>query len=80
MVDCAERIERSWFERARTVGITAGASAPEVLVTEVLAKFRSWWPEMIEESIGEPESLHFRMPSGLSGQENASADGFIATQ
>jgi 4-hydroxy-3-methylbut-2-enyl diphosphate reductase len=65
LVDSADSIDPSWFEGRETVGVTSGASVPEVLVERLLAKFRKWWPDMIEETFGEPEDLNFRMPREL---------------
>jgi 4-hydroxy-3-methylbut-2-enyl diphosphate reductase len=61
LVDCEKRVEREWFVGKDTIGVTSGASVPELLVVRLLTKFREWWPDMIEESIGEPDTLHFRM-------------------
>jgi 4-hydroxy-3-methylbut-2-en-1-yl diphosphate reductase len=66
LTDCAAELDQSWFYGMQSIGITAGASAPECLVTEIVDRFRSWWPDLTEESIGEPETVHFRMPSELA--------------
>jgi 4-hydroxy-3-methylbut-2-enyl diphosphate reductase len=73
LVSSDENVDRRWFERKATIGITSGASAPELLVERLLTRFRIWWPELTVESIGEPERLQFRMPrelerSSLSGK------------
>jgi 4-hydroxy-3-methylbut-2-enyl diphosphate reductase len=65
LVDCEERVDRAWFAGKDTIGVTSGASVPELLVARLLARFREWWPDMIEESIGEPDTLYFRMPREL---------------
>ncbi len=50
---------------ARTVGITAGASAPEVLVEEVVAAFRARFTVVVEEVREREEEMHFRLPRAL---------------
>jgi 4-hydroxy-3-methylbut-2-enyl diphosphate reductase len=42
MVDNADELKEEWFANAARVGLTAGASAPEVLVHDVIARMRSW--------------------------------------
>ncbi len=42
MVDNADYLQRQWFEGKSKVGVTAGASAPEVLVKEVIAAIDDW--------------------------------------
>jgi len=65
LVDSEKRLERNWFAGKETIGITSGASVPEFLMAGLLARFREWWPDMIEESIGEPDVQYFRMPREL---------------
>ncbi|HTU55003.1 MAG TPA: 4-hydroxy-3-methylbut-2-enyl diphosphate reductase [Acetobacteraceae bacterium] len=62
LVDSDEKVDRAWFRNDGTIGVTSGASVPEVLVEGLLAKFRRWWPDLVEETLGEPEKLHFRVP------------------
>ena len=65
LVDTAEELDPEWFEGARTVGVTAGASAPEALVQSVLARLAEWGGRRIEETAGKPESVVFSLPKGL---------------
>jgi len=65
LADCAASLQRVWFSAAETIGLTAGASVPEVLVTQVLARLRDWWPDLQITSIGEPETVQFRLPRSL---------------
>ena len=65
LVDCPEDIDRSWFENVETVGITAGASAPEVLVQRVIGTVTEWFGGEIKESIGLEENVVFQLPREL---------------
>ena len=65
LVDSADEMQREWFENAATVGITAGASAPEVLVQGVVARLKDWGGQMSEEVDGIKEKVVFSLPRGL---------------
>lgn len=65
LVDGPEHLQRSWFDSARRVGVTAGASAPEVLVQQVVAQLRAWGGEMAEEVAGREEHVLFSLPREL---------------
>ena len=65
MVDNAGYLRREWFEGKNKVGVTAGASAPEVLVKEVLQTIQEWGHETIREGEGEEESIVFVLPKEL---------------
>ena len=65
LVDNAGELEPEWFEGARTVGVTAGASAPEALVQSVLCRLAEWGGRRAEESAGKRESVVFSLPKGL---------------
>jgi len=65
LVDGADVIERSWFDGKRCIGITAGASAPEVLVQEVIAKLQAWGAGPAREMTGRTESVVFSLPKEL---------------
>jgi 4-hydroxy-3-methylbut-2-enyl diphosphate reductase len=66
LVQRAADIDWSWFEGVRRLGITAGASAPEVLVQEVIAACRERFAVTIEELAVTEESVHFRLPRALT--------------
>ena len=66
LVDTAEELEPEWFEGARTVGVTAGASAPEALVQSVLSRLGEWGGRRIEEAAGKREAVVFSLPKGLA--------------
>jgi 4-hydroxy-3-methylbut-2-enyl diphosphate reductase len=73
LIDGAEHIERSWLDGVTRIGLTAGASAPEKLVRDVIARLQSWGAGAVRELDGEPETITFalpkelRMASGISG-------------
>jgi 4-hydroxy-3-methylbut-2-enyl diphosphate reductase len=64
LVQTCEDIEPEWLDRVETVGVTAGASAPETLVTEIVEVLRG--PEGgVVEIDGPDESVHFPLPPEL---------------
>ena len=65
MVDNASYLKKEWFENKTKVGVTAGASAPEVLVREVLQTIQDWGHETIREGEGVEESIVFVLPKEL---------------
>jgi 4-hydroxy-3-methylbut-2-enyl diphosphate reductase len=67
LVDGPEDLKREWFEGIKTVGVTAGASAPEVLVQGVIARLREWGGEVAEELSGRTEHVIFALPKALRG-------------
>lgn len=67
LIEGAADLRREWFEGRRAVGITAGASAPEVLVNEVIAQLKEWGGESVTESGGRTEHMYFPLPKALQG-------------
>ena len=65
LVDGPEDLKREWFEGVKTVGVTAGASAPEVLVQGVIAQLRQWGGEVAAELEGRKEHVIFALPKAL---------------
>jgi len=65
LIDGAGDIRREWIDGRRRVGVTAGASAPESLVREVLARLREWGATQVRELDGEPEDVTFALPKEL---------------
>ncbi|MCS4534334.1 4-hydroxy-3-methylbut-2-enyl diphosphate reductase [Neisseria montereyensis] len=65
MVDNAGYLQREWFENKSRVGVTAGASAPEVLVQEVIETIQSWGHDTVREGEGVEESIVFVLPKAL---------------
>ena len=68
MVDDASQIERAWIEGCSRVGVTAGASAPESLVREVVARLESFGAGSVRQLAGVEENVVFPMPKGLGGK------------
>ncbi|MGB3270898.1 MAG: 4-hydroxy-3-methylbut-2-enyl diphosphate reductase [Rhodanobacter sp.] len=65
LIDGAEHIERRWLDGVQRIGLTAGASAPEKLVRDVIARLQSWGAGAVRELDGEPESITFALPREL---------------
>lgn len=65
LVDGAEDLSQTWFSNAKTIGVTAGASAPEVLVRGVIKQLQTWGAEHVSELDGRPENVTFSMPKEL---------------
>jgi 4-hydroxy-3-methylbut-2-enyl diphosphate reductase len=65
LVDNADELDREWFDGASRVGLTAGASAPEILVQAVLARLKDWGGSFIEEKQGKRERVVFALPKSL---------------
>ena len=66
MVDQAGEVQPQWLEGKRRIGVTAGASAPEVLVREVIARLKELGAARVEELDGVIERIVFPLPKGLS--------------
>ncbi len=65
LIDDASCIDKSWLEGKKKVAVTAGASAPEVLVQEVIAKLQSWGGKTAVELSGREENITFSIPPEL---------------
>jgi 4-hydroxy-3-methylbut-2-enyl diphosphate reductase len=72
MVDTAADLQEAWFSGTQKVGLTAGASAPDVLVQEVIARLRALGAVSVRTLDGIQETIKFPMPKGLKldGAEN----------
>jgi len=69
LIDDASFLKREWFEGKNSVGVTAGASAPEELVQQVIAKLREWGGTPAEELKGREEHVVFSLPRPLRGAQ-----------
>jgi 4-hydroxy-3-methylbut-2-enyl diphosphate reductase len=65
LVDGPEELHREWFDGKQTVGVTAGASAPEVQVQQVIECLRGWGGEVTREVAGREEKVYFSLPREL---------------
>ncbi|MEH6539501.1 MULTISPECIES: 4-hydroxy-3-methylbut-2-enyl diphosphate reductase [Halopseudomonas] len=65
LIDGAEEIQPAWLEGAQNVGVTAGASAPDVLVRQVIAHLHAQGATGAEELAGKEENIVFSMPKEL---------------
>lgn len=65
LIDNADQIDKSWLQGIKAVGVTAGASAPEVLIRQVIDRLASWGGEEPVELEGRPENVVFSMPKAL---------------
>jgi len=65
LIDSAEDISESWLKGAACIGVTAGASAPDILVQQVIARLRELGGEAAIELIGREENIVFEVPKEL---------------
>ena len=65
LIDGAEDLQQAWFEGVESIGITAGASAPEVLVRGVIRQLHAWGATGADELAGREENITFSMPKEL---------------
>ena len=65
MVDSAEELQAAWFEGCQRVGLTAGASAPEVLVAAVIERIKALGAVSVRTMDGIRETVKFPLPKGL---------------
>lgn len=68
MVDNATQIDPAWVAGKSRIGVTAGASAPEVLVQQVIARLSELGAASVRELDGVEENVTFPLPKGLSGR------------
>ena len=67
LIDQAEQIDTAWLDGAKRIGVTAGASAPEVLVRNVIDKLTGGQPEKASQLPGVEENVTFALPRELQG-------------
>ena len=67
MVDCPEDLQETWFDGRPRVGLTAGASAPDVLVQQVIDRLKGLGAVSVRRLPGVEESVRFPLPKGLGG-------------
>lgn len=67
MVDTADQINPDWIVDCERIGVTAGASAPELLVQEVIERLKQLGAKRVRTLDGVEENVTFPMPKGLAG-------------
>lgn len=65
LIDHADDIKRSWLKSASNIGLTAGASAPDLLVNQVIEHLSKWGAETVEQLTGREEKVEFSLPYEL---------------
>ncbi|WP_417656240.1 4-hydroxy-3-methylbut-2-enyl diphosphate reductase [Pseudidiomarina aestuarii] len=65
LIDDASCIDKSWLDDVEKVGVTAGASAPEVLVRNVIDQLKAWGGQSVNERSGREENITFSIPPEL---------------
>ena len=65
LVDNADQLELSWFNENSKIGVTAGASAPEILIRQVIQRLQDWGAKAPEELAGREENITFSLPKEL---------------
>ncbi len=73
LIDGPEELRADWLEGKRAVGVTAGASAPEVLVRQVVEQLVRWGAETPREIIGREENVFFALPRELRRESDKPA-------
>lgn len=69
LIDGAEDINNRWFDNAKSIGVTAGASAPEILVQEVIHRLENLFDTTIITNEKATENVHFQLPKELRLQK-----------
>ncbi|MCU7932678.1 MAG: 4-hydroxy-3-methylbut-2-enyl diphosphate reductase [Candidatus Thiodiazotropha sp. (ex Codakia rugifera)] len=67
LIDGAQDIDTDWLVDKHRIGVTAGASAPEILVENVIDRLRAWGCESVIETQGKAEEVVFALPKSLLG-------------
>ncbi|MBI4005299.1 MAG: 4-hydroxy-3-methylbut-2-enyl diphosphate reductase [Gammaproteobacteria bacterium] len=66
LIDNASEIQKEWLDGKECIGLTAGASAPEVLVEEVIEQLKTWGAKSVQEAPGKQEKVVFSLPKDLA--------------
>lgn len=65
LIDNAEQLEQNWFKSDSKIGVTAGASAPEILIKQVIQRLQEWGAQPPKELQGCEENITFSLPKEL---------------
>ncbi len=76
MVDTADDLQPEWFKHCTRVGLTAGASAPEILVSQVIERIKALGAVSVQSMPGAPETVKFPLPKGLRLGADDALDAF----
>lgn len=71
LIDDVNQVQKTWFDGVNIVGVTAGASAPENLVQQVINRLREWGATSVEEMSGQQESIVFVLPREMRGKSES---------
>ena len=71
LIQRADELNPAWFEGVGTLGLTAGASAPELLVEQVIARLRALGALSVRKMAGVEETINFPLPLGLGDKSMA---------
>lgn len=74
MVDNASQIKPEWLAGKQRIGVTAGASAPEILVNQVIDQLKAFGAQSVRPLDGINENVTFPLPKGLGGRKPAATD------
>ncbi|MES2889881.1 MAG: 4-hydroxy-3-methylbut-2-enyl diphosphate reductase, partial [Pseudomonadota bacterium] len=74
MVDQPHDLQETWFEGRPRVGLTAGASAPDILVQQVIERLRALGALSVRKLPGVEETVRFPLPMGLGDKSMAGLD------
>ena len=66
LIENASMFDPAWLEGVQTVGLTAGASAPETLVQETISRLKNYRDVTVETLDGVQENVHFKLPKELA--------------
>ena len=69
LIDDPNDIQANWFDSVQTIGVTAGASAPEELVQSVISRLKEFGVTTVEELQGLEENMFFEVPKELRVKE-----------
>jgi 4-hydroxy-3-methylbut-2-enyl diphosphate reductase len=75
LVDNTSQLQQDWFAGVRAVGITAGASAPEILIQQVIAQLCEWGGTPPQELSGRAENITFSLPRELRVTDGMAGEG-----
>ncbi|WP_269913791.1 4-hydroxy-3-methylbut-2-enyl diphosphate reductase [Acinetobacter sp. HY1485] len=65
LVDNADQLQKQWFSSNSKIGVTAGASAPEILIKQVIQRLQEWGATIPQELAGREENITFSLPKEL---------------